>query len=746
MHRRPLTASGVLAGVLLGLTGDAGQCADNLRPEASHAELAEALEDLDGAVLSADRDDLAAMVRSQQRRRIQEANDRSREAWREIDDREEWERFRDPRLEALRRSLGSFPDPPEKLVVRVTGEMAGDGFRIENVVLESRPGVWVTANLYLPEPPVERPPGILICHSHHTPKEHGELQDMGMTWARAGCAVLVMDQWGHGERRQHLFRTADDYAGDFRVSRQDYYFRYDAAMQLHLAGESLVGWMAWDLMRGVDLLLARPGADPERIILLGAVAGGGDPAAIAAAIDPRITAAVPFNFGGPQPETRYPLPDDAETSFNYAGGGSWESTRNLRNSAADGFLPWVIVGGIAPRRLVYGHEFRWDRPRDPVWRRLQTIYGDYDQPDRLAFTHGRGELRGRPPEATHCTHIEREHRVMIHAALEKWFGIAVSPEDEYTSRVDASRLRAMTRAAERELHPQSLCDVLADLAGERLTAVRQTRETLLPEARRQDLREAWRRVLGDIDGDAPPRVTMEGEPRSLSSGATVRRIALETEPGITVPLLLLIPPRQERPAAAVVAVAQGGKAGFLRERAEEIARILEGGVAVCLPDLRGTGETQAGDDRGRTGAETAISATEQMLGGTMVGARLRDLRAVLTYLRGRDDLDGGRIALWGDSFAALNPPDVDVRIPHGVSPRPRQSEPLGGMLALLGALFDEEIAAVHVHGGLAGFEPVLSSPFVLIPHDAAVPGLLTAGDMADAAAALAPRPLRISGV
>jgi len=72
------------------------------------------------------------------------------------------------------------------------------------------------------------------------------------------------------------------------------------------------------------------------VILLGAVAGGGDPAAVAAALDERIAAAVPFNFGGPQPETRFPLPDDADAAFNYAGGGSWESTRNLRGSAAGG--------------------------------------------------------------------------------------------------------------------------------------------------------------------------------------------------------------------------------------------------------------------------------------------------------------------------------------------------------------------------------------------------------------------------
>ena len=112
-------------------------------------------------------------------------------------------------------------------------------------------------------------PGILISHSHHNPKTQGELQDMGMTWARQGCLVLVMDHLGHGERRQHPFRTEADYPRPFRAGRQDYYFRYNTGVQLQLVGESLMGWMVWDLMRGLDLLLARPGIDKDRIILLG---------------------------------------------------------------------------------------------------------------------------------------------------------------------------------------------------------------------------------------------------------------------------------------------------------------------------------------------------------------------------------------------------------------------------------------------------------------------------------------------
>src|SRR5207248_9629646 len=147
-------------------------------------------------------------------------------------------------------------------------QIQGDGFQIHNLAYESRPGLIVTANLYVPDPLRASMPGILLSHSHHNPKHEGELQDMGMTWARAGCYVLVPDHLGHGERRQHPFAAASDYSGTFAVDRQDYYFRYDASLQLYLVGETLMGWMAHDLMAGVDVLLAQDRIDRQKIILL----------------------------------------------------------------------------------------------------------------------------------------------------------------------------------------------------------------------------------------------------------------------------------------------------------------------------------------------------------------------------------------------------------------------------------------------------------------------------------------------
>jgi hypothetical protein len=224
-------------------------------------------------------------------------------------------------------------------------------------------------------------------------------------------------------------------------------------------------------------------------------------------------------------------------------------------------------------------------------------------------------------------------------------------------------------------------------------------------------------------------------------------VILRTERDIRVPLLLFRPPaRAKAKSAVVVGLAQGGKKGFLEHRREVIARLLADGVAVCLPDVRGVGETSPGSGRGRQSAATGLSSSELMLGGTLLGARLRDVLAVLRYLRGRPDLDGKRIAFWGDSFAAPNPADRKLEVPLDAEPLPNQSEPLGGLLALLGALFDNQVKAVYIHGGLASYQSVLDSQFLYLPHDVVVPGALTAGDLCDVATVLAPRPVRLEAL
>jgi hypothetical protein len=405
----------------------------------------------------------------------------------------------------------------------------------------------------------------------------------------------------------------------------------------------------------------------------------------------------------------------------------------------------VIVGAVAPRRLLYAHEFAWDRARDPLWTRLEKIYDFYDARAHLAPVHGRGLLAGKPPEASHCNNIGAEHRQGIYPALQRWFDIA-APAREEQRRRPAEDLTCLTPAAAGEMAPRPVYALAADLGAERARAARQRLAALSPEARRQQLRQDWARLLGDVEPGVEPRASPQG-PQRLGD-VTVERITLEVEPAIFVPLVLLRPRRDPGTVVpVVVAFGQHGKQAFLRDRSDALAELLGAGTAVCLPDLRGTGETRpAGDSRGRASASTSLSATELMLGQTLVGARLRDLRSVLRYLRGRGDLDATRVALWGDSFAPVNPPGRNLEVPLDAEAFPDQAEPLGGLLALLGALFEDPVRAVYAQGGLAGYHALLQSPFCYVPHDSVVPGALTAGDLCDVAAALAPRPLRLEGL
>jgi dienelactone hydrolase len=646
-----------------------------------------------------------------------------------FDTKADWEKLRDAKIANLKPYLGTLPEPPAKMAVHVTKAIAGDGFVIENTLYESRPGLWVTANLYRPEPlPRKTLPGIIIIHSHHNPKTQGELQDMGMLWARAGCYVLVPDMLGHGERRQHPFNSNADFAGKFQVDRQDYYFRYNSGLQLHLVGESLAGWMAWDVLRGVDLLLRKTGIDPERIALLGSVAAGGDVAAVTAALDPRIKVVVPFNFGGAQPETQFPLPANAEESFNYMGSGSWESTRGLRGSGAGGFLPWVLVAAAAPRGIIHAHEFAWDQGRDPVWKRYRTIMDLYGALDKLAFTFGRGSVKGTPPESTHCNNIGKEHRKMIHPVLNAWFKIDAT---EYSSRLPADLLQCWTQEWREQLQPRPL----HELAQEWALARQKEERAQLDKASAQwpgKFQAAAQNLLRKVGGD--------------ERAAT----AVLTSAKGSLPIIFTTIRTDEAGAGnprMVVCLAQAGREAFLKNRADAIAIMVQNGLTVVLVDLPGTGETRIGNDRGRNAYATSVSATAQMLGTSLLELRLFALEELLQHLQRTHQDQHLQIALWGDSFAIPNRPNANLKVPYGADPFPTEGEPLGGLLALLAPLVSNmPIAGVYVHGGLVSYRSALESPFLYLPHDTVEPCFLAKMDLDDVARRLAPRPLKLEGL
>ncbi|MBI2803786.1 MAG: acetylxylan esterase [Planctomycetes bacterium] len=655
-------------------------------------------------------------------------------AWRTIKTKADWEKYRIAHLAKLRASLGKFPETPKQVKVVTTKKLQGEGFTVECILYESRPNFFVTANLYVPEKTDKPMPGFIVIHSHHNPKTQGELQDMGMNWARQGCLVLVPDMIDHGERRQHPFKDAKSYPGPFKTGRQDYFFRYNVNLQLSLVGESLMGWMVWDLMRGVDVLLQRPNIDRQKIMVFGSVAGGGDPCAVFAALDERVAAAAPFNFGGPQPETKFPLPKDAELAFNYMGGGSWESTRNLKLSARDGFLPWLIVGSIAPRGLIYGHEFAWDEKRDPVWTRFNTIWGDfYGAKGKLASAKGSGSVRGQAPESTHCNNIGAVHRKPIYPTLKQWFGLPII-EMEYKKRFDSSELQCWTDDWKQKLKPKMVHELARELANQ--NSVPTSVKDALIARLGVTLPVGVKAVLERVPAEKPL-------PNKTGFRAERMIVRPPDEPGHAVPLVILRPANKVKHTSIVIGIAQSGKAGFLKHRAETIAELLKRNIAVCLPDLRGTGET-ANDGRGRTSGATSYSASLLMHGQTVPGVQLQELVLVMNAL---PRLGFKSIALWGDSFAPTNDPKINFAVPYDVAKFPAQAEPMGGTLALLGGAFGGgNVKAIYIRGGMVSFRSMLDSPFCYFPHDAVIPGVLPGGDIDSLAKVQANRGLRMEGL
>ena len=241
---------------------------------------------------------------------------------------------------------------------------------------------------------------------------------------------------------------------------------------------------------------------------------------------------------------------------------------------------------------------------------------------------------------------------------------------------------------------------------------------------------------------APEVVRMD---TAYDDGLRIEKVLLSVEPGIQVPLILLQTKNGGAQRPVVVGIAQQGKHAFLVKRAHQIANLLRKGVAVCLPDVRGTGETELSPERTYSSPITQLSALELKLGQTLLGNRLRDLRSVISYLSTRKDIDGSKVGLWGDSLGPTNPL-MFVDPPLRTDFPPHHTEPMGSMLALLGALYEDRVEAVVARGGLLSYASILDAAAFYVPHGAIVPGWLEVGDVCDLAAALAPMPLRLESL
>jgi len=170
----------------------------------------------------------------------------------------------------IRACLGPHPEKTP-LNAKVTGVLERDGYRIENVIFESRPGFPVTANLYVPTNVDGRRPAVVgTCGHTHNGKAEKAYQGFSQGLARQGYVCLIFDPIGQGERLQYVDEHLKSHVG---VGVREH---LKTGNQQFLVDESFSMWRAWDGVRALDYLLTRDEVDPTQIGVTGNSGGGTD--------------------------------------------------------------------------------------------------------------------------------------------------------------------------------------------------------------------------------------------------------------------------------------------------------------------------------------------------------------------------------------------------------------------------------------------------------------------------------------
>lgn len=184
-------------------------------------------------------------------------------------------------------ALGEMP-ARTPLNARVVSRAEYDGFRLENIIFESQPGVYVTAHLALPM----RPRGSAALPVVLMPLGHSDAgilnpryaAHLAMT-AHAGFAAFAWDPISQGERRQ-----ACDKKYDYTDNCSTEHTRLGA--RGWLVGWNYARFRIWDAVRAIDYVESRPDLDCSRLGAMG-TSGGGTMSAYLQAFDPRVKVAFP---------------------------------------------------------------------------------------------------------------------------------------------------------------------------------------------------------------------------------------------------------------------------------------------------------------------------------------------------------------------------------------------------------------------------------------------------------------------
>jgi dienelactone hydrolase len=544
---------------------------------------------------------------------------------------EDWNQVRPRFRQEYLDMLGLWPMTEKTpLHATITRTLDRGDYVIDMLHYQSRPGLYVTANLYRPAK-VEagtRLPGILYVCGHSGRGRNGNktvFQSHGIWFARHGYVCLVVDTLQLGE-------IPGLHHGTYREGRWWWLSR----------GYTPAGVECWNGVRGIDYLVSRSDVGPERIGVTG-ISGGGAATFWVAAADERVKVAVPVS--------------------GMADLMSYVPNRVINGHCDCMFLynayqwPWTRIAAlVAPRPMLFVNSdkdsiFPMDANERVINRleRLYSLFGAGDVVDSLVSIGGhayRQDIRQGTFRFLN-THLKNDPRPVLDSEVDLVTGPRedvhpIPPEQLRVFAQDSDFPRdAVNGRIDQDFVPMAKVELPTDSAFETWKA------DLLAKLRRMTFNHFPERI--------PPAQAMDSNQTGL--------MHLSTEPGISIRLRAVRTPAHAERVLLIVTSSDASDAP---------AVWLEGSTketdAIYVVEPRGIGGTQWT----RKHPPNTVARSHYLLGRTVDSGRVWDIAATARYLKTRQsgqipvhlvgETDAAVLAI----YAALLEPDVSgliVRAP-----------------------------------------------------------------------------------
>jgi dienelactone hydrolase len=507
----------------------------------------------------------------------------------DVASRADWEAKRPQYLAEYLFMLGLSPRPEKTpLQATTTGTLRRDDYAVELLHYQSRPGLYVTGNLYRPAvvKPGERLPAVFYVCGHSGRGRDGNkvaYQSHGIWFARHGYVCLVVDTLQLGE-------IAAVHHGTYNLDRWWW----------HSRGYTPAGVEAWNGIRGLDYLASRPDVDPERLAVTG-ISGGGAATFWIAAADDRVKVAVPVS-GMADLESYVPnrvINGHCDCMFLY-NAFQW---------------PWTRVAGlIAPRPLLFVNSdqdaiFPMDANERIINRleRLYSLYGAGDRVDAVVSVGGhayRGDIRAAAYRFIN-THLKGDARIVTDSEVD----IVSEGSNPGPSPIPPAALRVFPTDADLP------ADQLNTTIDQRFVPVGQLAAPAAGQyaAWQRELRARLRR---DTFGYFPDLVPPARKLAEADAGSE----RLESEAGIEFRLRFPAGPAAERVKSVLLVVLNEAEAGGAPAWVAPLAAA-DQAVVFCEP--RGTGATRWTAN----GPPNYVARAHALLGRTVDTGRVWDVMA-----------------------------------------------------------------------------------------------------------------------